>query len=82
MEGIIALLITIACGCIIPNFAIWMGVRKEMNETNTRTQIALAAIEKNPDMGHHQHYQQCSGYPAHACLDGNDVSVKAPARLL
>ena len=50
MEGIIALLIPIACGCILPIFAIWMGVRKEMNETNTRTQIALAAIEKNPDM--------------------------------
>lgn len=27
-----------------------MGIRKEMNETNTRTQIALAAIEKNPDL--------------------------------
>lgn len=50
MEGIIALLIPIACGCILPIFAIWMGVRKEMNETNTRTQIVLAAIEKNPDM--------------------------------
>ena len=50
MEDIIALLIPIACGCILPIFAIWMGVRKEMNETNTRTQIALAAIEKNPDM--------------------------------
>ena len=50
MEGIIALLIPIACGCILPIFAIWMGVRKEMNETNTRTQIALAAIEKNPDL--------------------------------
>ena len=50
MEGIITLLIPIACGCILPIFAIWMGVRKEMNETNTRTQIVLAAIEKNPDM--------------------------------
>ena len=27
-----------------------MGIRKEMNETNTRTQIALAAIEKNPNL--------------------------------
>ncbi len=50
MEGIIALFIPIACGCILPIFAIWMGVRKEINETNTRTQIALAAIEKNPDL--------------------------------
>lgn len=50
MEGIVALLIPIGCGCILPIFAIWMGVRKEMNETNTRTQIVLAAIEKNPEM--------------------------------
>lgn len=50
MENLIYALIPIACGCILPIFAIWMGIRKEMNETNTRTQIALAAIEKNPDL--------------------------------
>ena len=50
MENIFYALLPIACGCILPIFAIWMGIRKEMNETNTRTQIALAAIEKNPDM--------------------------------
>lgn len=50
MTAMIWVLVPIACGCILPIFAIWMGIRKEMNETNTRTQIALAAIEKNPDM--------------------------------
>ena len=50
MEHLVAILVPIACGCILPIFAIWMGVRKEINETNTRTQIVLAAIEKNPDM--------------------------------
>ena len=50
MENLVAILVPIACGCILPIFAIWMGIRKEMNETNTRTQIALAAIEKNPDL--------------------------------
>ena len=50
MENIFYALLPIACGCVLPIFAIWMGIRKEMNETNTRTQIALAAIEKNPDM--------------------------------
>ena len=50
MEHLVAILVPIACGCILPIFAIWMGIRKEMNETNTRTQIVLAAIEKNPDM--------------------------------
>jgi len=50
MYKIIFALIPIACGCVLPIFAIWMGIRKEMNETNTRTQIALAAIEKNPNL--------------------------------
>lgn len=50
MIAMIWVLVPIACGCILPIFAIWMGIRNKMNETNTRTQIALAAIEKNPDM--------------------------------
>lgn len=50
MYKIIFALIPIACGCVLPIFAIWMGIRKEMNEANTRTQIALAAIEKNPNL--------------------------------
>ena len=40
----------IACGCILPIVAIWLDVRRRINETNARTQIALATIEKNPDM--------------------------------
>ena len=50
MHQFIKILPALACGCILPIFAIWMGVRKEMNEANTRMQIVLAAIEKNPDM--------------------------------
>ena len=50
MEDLVAILVPIACGCVLPIFAIWMGVRKEINETNTRTQIVLTAIEKNPEM--------------------------------
>lgn len=45
-----SLLIPIACGCILPIFAIWMGIRKEINESKNRTQIMMAAIEKNPDV--------------------------------
>jgi len=29
---------------------VWFIIRKKMNETNQRTQIILAAIEKNPNM--------------------------------
>ncbi len=50
MSDFIDILPALACGCVLPIVAIWLGIRKEMNETNTRTQIVLAAIEKNPDM--------------------------------
>ena len=50
MENLAEILVPIACGCILPIVAILSGVRKKMNETNQRTQIVLAAIEKNPDM--------------------------------
>ena len=33
-----------------PIVAILLGVRQKMNETNKRTEIILAAIEKNPEM--------------------------------
>ncbi len=50
MENLAEILIPIACGCVLPIVAILSGARKKMNETNQRTQIVLAAIEKNPEM--------------------------------
>ena len=50
MEHLTGILVPIFCGCILPIVIIWLDVRRRMNETNARTQIALAAIEKNPDM--------------------------------
>lgn len=50
MEDVVALLIPIACGCVLPIVIVWLAIRKEMNETNKRTEIVMAAIEKNPDM--------------------------------
>ena len=50
MEQIVALLIPLGCGCVLPIVAIWLTIREKMNETNKRTQIVLAAIEKNPEM--------------------------------
>ena len=43
-------LIALGCGCLLPICGIWFGIREKMNETNQRTQILLAAIEKNPNM--------------------------------
>ena len=50
MEHLAEMLVPIACGCVLPIAIVWLIVRRRMNETNARTQIALAAIEKNPDM--------------------------------
>ena len=50
MDQLAGIIITIACGCILPIFGIWWGVRQKMNETNRQTEIILAAIEKNPEM--------------------------------
>ena len=50
MEQIFALLIPLGCGCVLPIVVIWLGIRQKMNETNQRTKIVLAAIEKNPEM--------------------------------
>ena len=50
MKELVAILVPIACGCVLPIMVVWLAIRKSMNETNQRTQIVLAAIEKNPDM--------------------------------
>ena len=44
------ILVPIALGCVLPILIVWFVVRQQMNETNKRSQIVLAAIEKNPDM--------------------------------
>ena len=50
MSDLVPILVPIACGCVLPIMIIWFSIREKMNETNQRTQIVLAAIEKNPDM--------------------------------
>ena len=34
----------------VPVLIVWFNVRRKINETNSRTQILLAALEKNPEM--------------------------------
>ena len=50
METFCDMIVLTACGCVLPIVVVWLVIRHRMNETNSRTQIALAAIEKNPDM--------------------------------
>ena len=50
MHILVAILVPIACGCVLPIMIVWLSIRESMNKTNQRTKIVLAAIEKNPDM--------------------------------
>ena len=50
MHDFIDMLPALACGCVLPIVIVWLAIRSEMNKTNQRTQIVLAAIEKNPNM--------------------------------
>ena len=50
LDELIGMLPIILCGCVLPIMVVWFVVRKKINETNARTQIVTAALEKNPDM--------------------------------
>ena len=50
MEHLVAILVPIACGCVLPIVIFWLIIRDSMNKTNQRTKIVLAAIEKNPPL--------------------------------
>ena len=48
-DAIVGLVSIVACGCILPIVMVLMNTRRRMNETETRKQIVLAAIEKNKE---------------------------------
>ena len=48
-DAITGMIFIIACGCILPIVMVLMNTRRKMNETETRKQIVLAAIEKNKE---------------------------------
>jgi hypothetical protein len=48
--GLLLFLMPIVIGCTLFVIIIWMIIRNKRNETDKRTQIALAAIEKNPNI--------------------------------
>lgn len=35
---------------VLPIIIVWLNMRRKTNETNRRTEVLLAAIEKNPDL--------------------------------
>ena len=72
MEHLVEILVPIAIGCVLPIMLVWLLIRTKMNETNQRSQIVLAAIEKNPDMDIEELLrkisQNCFGEPSPHCL--------------
>lgn len=50
MNGLEDILVPLGICVVFPLTIVWMYIRKRMNETNKRTQIVLAVIEKNPDV--------------------------------
>ena len=48
MDSIVKI-IFIICAVALPIFIVWLNNRKKINEANQRTQIVLAAIEKNAE---------------------------------
>ena len=63
MGPVADMIVMVACGCILPIVAILAVVRKKMNDTNQRTQIVLAAIEKNPEMDIEELLKKISAKP-------------------
>ena len=50
MHDLVSILVPLGCGCVLPIMIVWFTIRESMNKTNQRTQIVLAAIEKNPNL--------------------------------
>lgn len=48
MESIVKIIL-ILCAVALPILIVWLNNRKKINESNQRTQIVLAAIEKNAE---------------------------------
>lgn len=46
----VQILVPIAVCCVLPIMVVWLTLRNKKNETDKRTQIVLAAIEKNPEI--------------------------------
>lgn len=48
--SILIVVAIILFGCVLPIVIIWLIIRNKTNETDKRTQLAMAALEKNPNM--------------------------------
>lgn len=50
MQNLFQLLVPIAICCVLPIMIVWLNNRRRIIENNSRTQIVLAAMDKNSDV--------------------------------
>ena len=50
LNSIIESLVPIACGVVLPIVMVWLYYRNEQLEATKRSEIVMAAIEKNPEI--------------------------------
>lgn len=50
MQNLFQLLVPIAICCVLPIMIVWLNNRRRIIENNSRTQIVLAAMEKNSNV--------------------------------
>ena len=50
MQQVLGVFWLIGCSTVLPIIIIWLVTRKQINETNKRTEIIMSALEKNPDV--------------------------------
>ena len=50
LNSIIESLVPIACGVVLPIVMVWLYYRNEQLEATKRSEIVIAAIEKNPEV--------------------------------
>lgn len=50
MDEVLGIFLLIGCSTVLPIILIWLVTRKQINETNKRTEIIMSALEKNPDV--------------------------------
>ena len=50
LNNVVEAIIPLGICVVLPIMSIWLVMRNKTNQTNRRTEVLLAAIEKNPDL--------------------------------
>lgn len=50
MEELVAILVPLGCGMVLPLGIVWMIAKRKMAEDQSRKEIIMSALEKNPNV--------------------------------